>query len=327
MLGAAATRDIHSASASAQRTGHPHYWRKRMKVVVTTPTGNIGSKLTRVLLDRGAELTVIARHPEKVKDVESRGAKIVAGDHSNATVVQGALQGADALFFLVPPSYTSRDPIGDYQRFGDAAATAVAKYPKLHVVLLSSVGAHRPDGTGLIKGLHQAEERLREVAKNLTILRANYFMENIMGSLPTIVKDGNIYSIVSGTSHLPQVATADIARVAADILLAPTSDQSVVDLVGPEDLRFDQAAAIIATGLGKKVQHTTVSPEAITPVLVGEGFSQEVAREFVEMEQAIDRNLGNEFEGDEQRRGTITFQQFVRDTLMPAYQQARTAAA
>lgn len=295
-----------------------------MKIVVTTPTGNIGSKLTRILLDRKAEVTVIARHPEKVK---ANGVRVVTGDHSDATVLQGALQGADALFFLIPPSYTSHDPIGDYRRFGDAAATAIAKYPKLHVVLLSSVGAHHPDGTGLIKGLHQAEEPLRTAAKNLTILRANYFMENVLESLPTIIKDGNIYAVVSGSSHLPQVATADIARVAADILLAPHSGQRVVDLIGPEDLRFDQVAAIIATAIGKKVQHATVSPEAITPVLVGEGFSQEVAREFVEMEQSFDRDLGNDLQGDEQRRGTTTFQQFVREVLVPAYQRAQSAAA
>jgi uncharacterized protein YbjT (DUF2867 family) len=301
--------------------------RLEMRIVVTTPTGNIGSKLTPVLLDRGAEVTVIARHPDKVKDVQERGAKVIAGDHSNAKIVQTAVEGADALFFLIPPPYTSHDPIGDYRHFGEAAAKAVAGNPKLHVVLLSSVGANRPDGTGLIKGLHHAENALRPVAKNLTILRANYFMENVLSSLPEIMKDGNIYALVTGSVSMPQVATADIANVAADVLLKPQSGHRVVDVVGPEDLKFDQVAQMVGTAIGKKVNHATVPPESMAPALVGAGFSQEVAREFVEMEQSFEKNLAHDLKGDEQRRGTITFQQFLRETFLPAYQQARGAAA
>ena len=41
-----------------------------MKIVVTTPTGHIGNKLANLLLDRKSDVTLIARHPEKVKDLE-----------------------------------------------------------------------------------------------------------------------------------------------------------------------------------------------------------------------------------------------------------------
>ena len=36
-----------------------------MKIVVTTPTENIGSKLANILLDRKADVTVIARAAER----------------------------------------------------------------------------------------------------------------------------------------------------------------------------------------------------------------------------------------------------------------------
>ena len=51
-----------------------------MKIAVTTPTGHIGSKLANILLDCKSDVTLIARHPEKVKDLASRGAKVIAGD-------------------------------------------------------------------------------------------------------------------------------------------------------------------------------------------------------------------------------------------------------
>ena len=40
-----------------------------MKIALTTPTGHIGNQLANMLLDQEADLTLIARHPEKVKDL------------------------------------------------------------------------------------------------------------------------------------------------------------------------------------------------------------------------------------------------------------------
>jgi uncharacterized protein YbjT (DUF2867 family) len=298
-----------------------------MKIVVTTPTGNIGSKLVPILLDRGAEVTVIARHPEKVKNLASRGVKIVKGEHSDMAVLKDALQGVDSLFFLIPPPYGSHDPIGDYGKFGEAAATVASQIPQLHVVFLSSAGANRVHGTGLIEGLYQAEEKLRAATKNITALRANLFMENVLSSIPTILKDGAIYALVSGSRKLPQVATGDIAAVAADVLLARQPGQHIIDVTGPEDISFDQAAQYIGTAVGKPVRNVILSPEQFEQAASQMGFTPEVAREFVTMEQAIDTGLGQEFHGEERRRGKITFQDFVRQVFVPAYQQATRGAA
>jgi uncharacterized protein YbjT (DUF2867 family) len=49
-----------------------------VKITVTTPAGHIGSQLSNLLLDRGAEVTVIARDPAKVKDLSGRGVHVVA---------------------------------------------------------------------------------------------------------------------------------------------------------------------------------------------------------------------------------------------------------
>jgi uncharacterized protein YbjT (DUF2867 family) len=163
--------------------------------------------------------------------------------------------------------------------------------------------------------------------KNLTALRANFFMENVLSSLPTIVKDGAIYQVVATANKLPQVATADIAAIAADVLLAHKPGQHIIDVTGPEDISFDQVAQFIGTAVGKPVRNVLIPPDAFQAALVKEGFTPEVAREFVTMEQAIDNGLGHEFHGEELRKGKITFQQFVRETFVAVYQQARGAAA
>jgi uncharacterized protein YbjT (DUF2867 family) len=298
-----------------------------MKITVTTPTGHIGSKLVPQLLEHGADVTVIARHPEKVKGLAAKGVKVVQGDHSDPVVVKRAIEGADSLFWLIPPPYGSHDPIGDYKKFGETAALVASQRPELHVVFLSSAGANRPHGTGLIEGLYHVEERLRSAVRNLTALRANLFMENVLSSLPTIVKDGSIYQVVATSNKLPQVATADIAAIAAEVLLAHKPGQHIIDVTGPEPISFDQVAQFISAAVGKPVRNVLIPPDAFQAALVKEGFTPEVAREFVTMEQAIDNGLGNEFHGEELRKGKVTFQQFVRETFVPVYQQARGVAA
>ncbi len=298
-----------------------------MKITVTTPTGHIGSKLSNLLLDRGAEVTVIARDPAKVKDLAGRGAHVVAGEHSDPAVVKRAIEGADSLFWLNPPNYTTKDPRGEYRKFAEAAATAISQFPEIKLVLLSSIGANRTEGTGPIKGSHDAEEKLRATVKNLTALRANYFMENALSSLPTIFSDGNIYSIVPGSATAPQIATADIAAISADVLLAGRDGQHIFDLAGPEDISFDQVAETLSKTIGKTVRHVVVPDEGLVAGLVSAGLSSELAREFVEMQHAFAEGMPHEFLGEQKLTGKITFAQFARDVFLPNYRKASASAA
>src|SRR5262249_43473678 len=142
-----------------------------MKITVTTPTGHIGSKLANILLDHKADVTVIARHPEKVKGLANRGAKVVAGEHSDPAVVEQAAGGANALFWLPPAEMPSHDPLGTARRMAEAGASVIRKHPDLHVVQLSSAGAFLPSGTGPIVGLHETEEKFRAAGKNIVSLR------------------------------------------------------------------------------------------------------------------------------------------------------------
>jgi uncharacterized protein YbjT (DUF2867 family) len=298
-----------------------------VKITVTTPTGHIGSKLSNLLLDRGAEVTVIARDPTKVKDLADRHARVIAGEHSDPAVVKRAIEGADSLFWLVPPDYTTKDPRIEYRRFADAAATAISQFPKIKLVLLSSVGANHNERVGPIKGSHDAEEKLRATVKNLTALRANYFIENVLSSLPTIIGDGNIYSVVPGSVTTPQIATADIAAIAADVLLARRDGQHILDLAGPEEISFDQVAETLSKTIGKTVRHVVVPDEALVSGLIGAGISPELARELVEMQHAFAKGMPHEFLGEQKLTGKITFAQFAREVFLPSYRKASASAA
>jgi uncharacterized protein YbjT (DUF2867 family) len=297
-----------------------------MKIVVTTPTGKIGGNLANILLDRGAAVTLIARNPAKVNALASRGARVLAGEHDNLDVLENAVQGADALFWVTPPNQSSHDPLGVARHFADEAAKVIQKHPDLNVVQLSSIGAHLPDGTGPIAGLHATEERFRAVGKNITALRPNFFMENVLNSLPTILHDGTIYSSSSGDVTAPQIATRDIAEIAAEYLLSPRSGHHVIDLVGPEDITFDRSAEILSRTINKPVRIVTIPGEALKQGLKQAGISPEMAELYIEMEEALSAGLAHQFHGDEKRTGKTTYNQFAVEVFAPAMQNASKVA-
>lgn len=297
-----------------------------MKIVVTTPTGHIGSRLTNILLDRGAEITLIARHPEKVSNFKTRGARVVAGEHDDPKVLEQTIQGADALFWLTPPNQASHDPLGVARHFADVGARVIKKYPELHVVQLSSGGAHLASGTGPIVGLHYTEERFRTVGRNVVSLRPNLFMENILSSIPTIQADGAIYSMVPGSITAPQVATQDIAEVAADQLLALRDGHHIVDVVGPRDISFDEVSEILGETLGKSVRVVTVPPPALKQGMIQAGISPEMADLFVQMEEALEHGLSHQFHGEKKAVGKVTYEQFAEEVFLPVYREATKQA-
>ena len=298
-----------------------------MKITITTPSGHIGSKLVDILLNSAdAQVTVLARTPGKVEHLAARGVRVVAGDQLDPAAVDKAVDGADVLFWLVGMDYTAANVRARYNQFADAAAGALRRHPQLRIVHLSSVGAQLPSGTGPIKGLHDAEQKLNAAGKDVIHLRANYFMENVLSSLPTIASDGAIYAAMPGTATSEQVATADIAEAAAHSLLRGPSGHHAVDIFGPENITFDQAAASVGEAVGKPVRHIQIPPDAMKGALTSAGLTPDLAAELVELQQAMGAGLLSAKVGDQSWKGKLTFANFAQQVVKPAYRQATAAA-
>ena len=81
-----------------------------LRIAITTPTGNIGRELTRILQsETDHHLTLLARDPSKLEAEAERGATVKQGDLLDSDFVQEATRGADALLFLIPPHFGAHD--------------------------------------------------------------------------------------------------------------------------------------------------------------------------------------------------------------------------
>jgi uncharacterized protein YbjT (DUF2867 family) len=290
-----------------------------MSIVITAPTGNIGSKLTERLLDSGAKVTLIARSPEKVEGFARRGASVVAGSLEDEALVIGATRAASALFWLTPPNLQVPDFRAYQRRLGSIAAKAVAVNHIPRVVNLSSVGAQLGEGAGPVNGLHDIEKAFDAVAANVTHLRPGAFMENILMSLETIKGAGAMFLPVAPASRVPMVATRDIAAGAAEILLdAKWSGKRAVHLFGPTELSFGEVAAILTRVLGKQVSHVQVNTEQARQALLGLGLTADLVAQYLEMYEAFSSGLiVKGLPAEPELRGSTSFEEFARTVIKP----------
>lgn len=261
-------------------------------------TGNTGSVVANELLSRGEKVRVLVRSREKGAALAAKGAELVLGDVLDASSVAAALEGAEGAYLLVPPDPTSKDLVGRGRAIVDHYVAALTKNPVRHAVVLSSVGAQEPAGTGPIVITHYAEKALSALpATRVTFLRAAYFMENILGFAHPIKGDGLLPVFGGGEKYaFPMVATRDIGRVAAEALGARPTASDVVELSGPKEYSFEDAAAEASGLLGRTVVAKALPIEGLVPTLQGLGMSEDVARLTHEMIEGLGRGLVR-FEG------------------------------
>jgi len=265
-----------------------------MSIVVTTPTGNIGSKLVHNLIRAGVRPTVIVRNAARLDPGVRDLVDVREGDQLDLGFVRQATKDAEALFWLTPPDNSAEDPVARYAEFGRVATEAVRTNEIARVVHLSSVGADRRQGVGLIDGLGQSEEALNATAANVVHLRAGFFYENFLAQADAIRHTGAVYFAAPADSEFVYVATRDIAEVAAGYLLNRNwTGRFSQGVYGPRNLTFAEAAAELSRGLGREVRHVEVSDEQAEQTLLGFGASPRTAQGYVQMFRAFreDQNL------------------------------------
>jgi uncharacterized protein YbjT (DUF2867 family) len=258
-----------------------------MSIVINTPNGSIGRGLAEKLLAAGKSLTVISRTADKVAALAKQGARVVQGSIDEPAVLERALAGAEALFWLTPPSVRPDFLAWAVQTARVAAQAAKAQGVK-RVVVLSSVGAQTGRGTGPVGALKEVEEAFLTAVPNVTVLRPGFFMENLLRSVDSIAKAGAIFQPIPADWRLPMVATADIAAKAAEVFLDATwTGHRYLGVHGPTDLSHREVAEILSKELGRPVQYTEVTLDQARQAMLGVGMPAFQVDLMLEMYAAV----------------------------------------
>ena len=265
-------------------------------IVVTTPTGNIGGKLVEQLLGASEKIRVIARHPDHLPQHVRDEVEIVEGSHSEKAVIDAALEGADALFWLVAPNPHAESMEEAYVDFTRPAVAAIRRHGVRHVVAVKALarGTRWEDDAGLATVSDRMSRLLATSGAALRSLAMPSFMDNMLMQIEPLREKGIFFGPVDADRAMPRVATQDIAAVAAGLLADRSWDaQEDVPVLGPEDLSFNDMAAIMSDVLGRQISYRQISFDAFADRLRDNDMSEGFVQGYVDMMRAKDEGLDN----------------------------------
>ena len=263
-------------------------------IVITGATGKTGSAVAEALLAKGQKVRVIGRDAAKLKGFTAKGAEAAVGDLGDRAFLTKTFKGADAVYVLIPPNLGVADFRAYQKQIGEIIVAAIKGSGVKYVVHLSSQGAHLPDRTGPIVGLHDQEERLNSLDRvNVLHLRPTYFMENLLMNIDLIKKMNIMGSAVRGNVKFAMIATKDIGVYASERLMKRDfSGKSVRDLLGQRDLSLDEAAAVIGKKLGKPdLKYVAFPYDDAEKGMVSMGLTPDMSRLYIEMSKALNDGL------------------------------------
>jgi uncharacterized protein YbjT (DUF2867 family) len=194
-------------------------------------TGNVGGATARHLLKQGKQVRALVRNREKAAKWADQGVELMEGDWNDAAAIEAALKGIEGAFVMLPAVWA---PSPDYREAKGVIANYVEALTKVvpsRVIALSSMGANRTSGIGMITALSLLEQGFRSLPTPVAFVRAGGFFENFLfglragqgGTLPVFYNPTNRKSTM--------VATDDIGAEVATLLTGPAwSGHRVIEL-------------------------------------------------------------------------------------------------
>jgi uncharacterized protein YbjT (DUF2867 family) len=224
-------------------------------VLVVGSTGAVGGAVTQALLDIGAPVRVLVRHPDRVAHLPTRVERAL-GDLHSPHDLRRALDGVRSAFYVSPHE---ADEVELAQTFVRACEEAGVR--------LVFAGVHVHDRNPLKQVMYRLLFRLwlRHYQGKLAVARAversdtnpvllipSNFMQNDDVFLDDI-EAGEFCQPLAGVNR---VDLRDVAQVAAHALLDDEFPSGAYSLVGPESLSGPQCAAVWERELGREVRYT-----------------------------------------------------------------------
>jgi len=194
-------------------------------------TGNVGGATARHLLAHGKTVRALVRDRAKAASWADQGVELVDGDWNDAVAIERALEGIDGAFVMLPAVWA---PSPDFKEAKGVIANyveALTKAPPPRVVALSSMGANRTSGLGMITALALLEQGLHDLASPIALVRAGGFFENFLYGLD-VAKGGTLPVYYNPTNRKStMVATTDIGAEVATLLSGPAwSGHRIIEL-------------------------------------------------------------------------------------------------
>lgn len=282
--------------------------------VITGATGKVGGVVARTLIGAGESVRVVVRDAQKGMEWEELGCEVAVARMEEATALATAFKGASAIFILPPPIFDPSPGFPEVRAVVAAVRSALWRVRPVRVVCISSIGA-QATRSNLLTQLTIVERELGELPVPVAFLRPAWYMENYSWDMVSARDSGVLPSFLQPLEKpVPMVATADVGRVAAEMLRQNWTGRRVVELEGPRRVTPNEVAATFVRLLGRSVRAEAVPREVWRDLFTMDGMKDPVPR--IQMldgfnEGWIDFEMGEV----RTRKGKVDLEVVLRDLI------------
>lgn len=292
------------------------------KIVILGATGTVGSKIPEILLKEGNQVTVMARHSDRLQKFKSMGAEVIIGDVNDVNTLINAFKNADSAFLILPDNAKAENTRAYQRQVTSNYIEAIEKSGIKYIVNMSSLGSHMHEGNGIMGGTGEQEVRLNQLKDvNVLHIRSAYFMENFLRTIGLVKSKGINGTAADGDHAIPMVATRDVAKVAAAHLSnLDFAGKSVHAVMGPKDYTYREFNNIIGNAIGNpELPYVQIPVDQAKQVFLGNGFSEDFVDNLLGMAVAIKSGMMNYQKRDESTTTPTTAEEFVNEVYLPIY--------
>lgn len=245
---------------------------------ITGITGKVGGALAHALLAAGQPVRAVVRDASRAQAWAERGCELAVANMDDAAALTAAFKGAAGVFILPPSEFDPQPGFPEARIVIDAVKAALDAARPEKVVCLSTIGAQATQ-SNLLTQRTLMEQALAELPLPVTFLRPGWFMENALWDVSPARDEGVVHSFLQPLDKpVPMIATADIGRVAAQLLQESWSGTRVVEIEGPRRVSPNDLAAAFARVLGRPVRAEAVPRETWNALFVAQGMKHPLPR-------------------------------------------------
>ena len=299
-------------------------------IVVTGATGRTGRQVTELLLAKGEQVRAVGRDGDKLAPLVRLGAEPLVVNVADVDSMAAGFADVSAVYLVLPEDLSQTDLRAHQESISDSYAAAISRAHVPFVVNLSSMGAQHSKNTGPIVGLHNQEHKLNQISGlNVLHIRAAYFMENLLMSIPQLRSTGTLSGGLQAEARMPWIATQDIGAYAANRLAARDfSGITNCELQGQRYLSMKEAASIVGTSIGKPgLEYVQLPMTILEPALKGMGLPEMTTKLILEMWDAANAGMMVPQETRSESNTTpTTLESFVAAIFAPAFLQIAEGA-
>ena len=238
------------------------------EILITGATGKTGGYAIDRLLEEGVPVRALVHQvDDRSKALEARGVEIVQGDLSDFEVVNAALKGISAAYFVYPIQIPGILEATTY------FAQSALEHGVRAIANMSQISARREATSHAARNHWLAERLLDRWGVPVTHLRPTFFAEWAT-YFAQIVREKNLLILPFGEARFAPIAAEDQGRVIASILTNPAPHGGkTYRLYGPREITQHEVAEMLTRITGRKITYVPVEIPAFIELLKQLGYN------------------------------------------------------